>query len=112
MFIHLASPLGPFMGIVETKSKPFIEMPGRVETLKGTQIDLLISPLFAKTDCFFQESVSEAFPSELGGNNEPPKMGPFGFSLDAVNRQGALNPALAEQSPKPVAVFVEAPQEF
>jgi hypothetical protein len=52
------------MGFVETKSEFFIEMPGRIKTLKGTQTDPVISLVSAKTEGFFQELVTEAFPPE------------------------------------------------
>jgi hypothetical protein len=95
----------------EPEANLFVEVPGGIKTLETPEVYPLVAFVSTKVDSGIDELMSHASSAQGVGQDEPPKVRPLLFGMDAVDGHRAFNATSPQRGPEAVAAFVLSAEE-
>lgn len=96
----------------KSKTRPFVQMPCRMQALKGPEINSWISVAAAEVQGSMQESSAHSPSTEFVGHDEPAEMSPLVRRMHPINGDGALDAPADRGRPEAIAFGVIASEEL
>jgi len=111
LFVHLHAPLTPPVLFNDPEADLFVDAPGGIKALETPEAYPLVAFVSTKVDSSIDEPMANASAAQGVGQDEPAKVRPLGFGMDAVDGNGAFNATCHERGPEAVAFFIISAEE-